>query len=514
MLRTLTDDPLSAVDDPGRRTDLVHQLEALPRYEGVNQLLGATSVPLGDQFSVTAGQQAIKTSQLTAQVLDRQHFPLPLGFNTDAYRPELEAAARGSSLQLSTVSRNLDAAQTLLLDADTRKSLLVTPHVDATGAVALLDRATARVVPVEGSGPAAEAAAAADAKENAQVAAAVLTDVAQDPYGWRDAIGNGTPVSDAITGIVVDNIDAFGRDSDAAVDVFTPARIEQGQYGGFSLGRQDAQDVLTFVGAGRPDDGPDADLVRVHVAARQFTQHEIAQAALGAQDPGTAFSTAGSVTAAVNTADFRSAMHLHDDADADADAARNSLFENGSLASGVVVDKTVELATAPLPGLVGDGVSALVDHAIDGFAPDETAGRKGADLVEAIYGRQSLEADHLVVSTLEQAGQLPADTPDLDAVTDATGRVSSLESFRDGNPDPDVTALGVKPSDALARIARHQPPGAGPEWGAAVQDYENSIKIELSRLDPDYANPEPRVELDSGEVDRLQGKERVPWGFM
>ena len=450
VLRTLTDDPLSAVDDPGRRTDLVHQLEALPRYEGVNQLLGATSVPLGDQFSVTAGQQAIKTSQLTAQVLDRQHFPLPLGFNTDAFRPELEAAARGSSLQLSNVSRNLDAAQTLLQDADTRKALLVTPHVDATGAVALLDRATARVVPVDGTGPAAEAAAATDAKENAQVAAAVLTDVAQDPYGWRDAIGKGTPVSDAITGIVVDNIDAFGRDSDAAVDVFTPARIEQGQYGGFSLGRQDAQDVLTFVGAGRPEDGPDADLVRVHVAARQFTQHQIQQAALGAQDPGTAFGTAGSVTAAVNTADFRSAMHVHDDAD----AARKSLFENGSLAAGVVVDQAVELATAPLPGLVGDGVSALVDQAIDGFAPDDTAGQKGTDLVTAIYGRQSLEADHLVVSTLEQAGRLPADAPDLAAVTDATGRVSSLESFRDGNPDPDVTALGPTPTEALARIAR------------------------------------------------------------
>ncbi|HEX5811533.1 MAG TPA: hypothetical protein VFY38_05505 [Pseudonocardia sp.] len=510
VLRTLTDDPLSAVDDPGRRTDLVHQLEALPRYEGVNQLLGATSVPLGDQFSVTAGQQAIKTSQLTAQVLDRQHFPLPLGFNTDAYRPELEAAARGSSLQLTNVSRNLDAAQTLLLDADTRKSLLVTRHVDPAGAVTLLERATARVVPVDGSGPAAEAAAAVDAQENAQVAAAVLTDVAQDPYGWRDAIGKGTPVSDAITGIVVDNIDAFGRNSDAAVDVFTPARVPEGQYGGFSLGRQDAQDVLTFVGAGRPADGPDADLVRVHVAAQQYTQHEIAQAALGAQDPGTAFSAAGSVNAAVNTADFRSAMHVHDDAD----AARKSLFENGSLAAGVVVDKAVEIATAPLPGLVGDGVSALVDQAIDGYAPEDTAGRKGTDLVDAIYGRQSLEADHLVVSTLEQAGKLPADAPDLAAVTDATGRVSSLESFRDGNPDPDVTALGVPPSEALARIARHGPAGAGPDWEAAVRGYQDSIKIELARLDPDYANPDPRVELESGEVDRLQGKERVPWGFM
>ena len=121
VLRTLTEDPLSAVDDPGRRGDLLQQLDALPRYEGVNQLLGATSVPLGEQFSVTAGQQALKTSQLTAQVLDRAHFPQPLGFNTDAYRPELEAAARGSSLQLSNVSRNLDAAQTLLQDADTRR---------------------------------------------------------------------------------------------------------------------------------------------------------------------------------------------------------------------------------------------------------------------------------------------------------------------------------------------------------------------------------------------------------
>ena len=48
----------------------------------------------------------------------------------------------------------------------------------------------------------------------------------------------------------------------------------------------------------------------------------------------------------------------------------------------------------------------------------------------------------------------------------------------------------------------------------AVDAYENKIHIELSQLDPDYANPEPRTELESDEVDRLQGKDRVPWGFM
>ena len=65
-------------------------------------------------------------------------------------------------------------------------------------------------------------------------------------------------------------------------------------------------------------------------------------------------------------------MHVHDDAD----AARQGVFEHPFLAAGVVVDQAVQLATAPLPGIVGDGVSALVDHAIDGFSPKDTAGRR------------------------------------------------------------------------------------------------------------------------------------------
>ena len=509
VLRTLTEDPLSAVDDPGRRGDLLQQLDALPRYEGVNQLLGATSVPLGEQFSVTAGQQALKTSQLTAQVLDRAHFPQPLGFNTDAYRPQLEAAARGSSLQLTNVSRNLDAAQTLLLDADTRRSLLVTPHVDAAGAVTLLERATERVVPVEGTGPAAEQAAAANAKQNAQVAAAVLTDVAQDPFGWREAIGKGTPVSDAITGIVTDNIDAFGRDSDAAVDVFVPARIAEGQYGGFSLGKQDAQDVLTFVGAGRSADGPDADLVRVHVPPssspstrscrprpRGGSRHRVRHGRQRGR---------------------RGQRRRLPDRDAPPRRRRRCPQER-------VRERVVGRRRGRRPGRPARHRTAAGDRRRRGVGAgrpgdrrvlsEDTAGQKGTDLVTAIYGRQSLEARHLIVSTLEEAGRLPADAPDLDAVTDATGRVSSLESFRDGNPDPDVTALDTAPADALKQIAYAGPVGADPTWGDAVDGYENAINIGLAHLDPDYANPEPRTELESDEVDRLQGKDRVPWGFM
>ena len=44
--------------------------------------------------------------------------------------------------------------------------------------------------------------------------------------------------------------------------------------------------------------------------------------------------------------------------------------------------------------------------------------------MSGIYGRRTRGADHLVVSTRKRAGKLPADTPDLAAVTDADGRVA------------------------------------------------------------------------------------------
>ena len=387
VLRTLTEDPLSAVDDPGRRRGPPAATRRPARYEGVNQLLGATSVPLGEQFSVTAGQQALKTSQLTAQVLDRAHFPQPLGFNTDAYRPQLEAAARGSSLQLTNVSRNLDAAQTLLLDADTRRSLLVTPHVDATGAVTLLERATERVVPVEGTGSAAEQAAAANAKQNAQVAAAVLTDVAQDPFGWREADRQGHAGQRRHHRDRVDDIDAFGRDSDAAVDVFAPARIAEGQYGGFSLGDRTRR-TCSRCRAGRSADVPDADLVRrprgrpaVHPAPgraghvrrggfRHRVRHGRRRGRRGQHRR------------------LRTAMHVHDEST----PPRKSVFENGSLAARAwsSTRRSSRHRTAAR-GSSATGCRCWSTTRLT-CSPEDTAGQKGTDLVNAIYGRQSLEA--------------------------------------------------------------------------------------------------------------------------
>jgi len=94
VLRTLTDDPLAAADDPARRDELVPALDALPRYEGVNQLLSATTVPLGEQFGVTAGQHALRT--LTADRAAAGPAALPGALRLQHRRLPRRAAGRGA----------------------------------------------------------------------------------------------------------------------------------------------------------------------------------------------------------------------------------------------------------------------------------------------------------------------------------------------------------------------------------------------------------------------------------
>jgi hypothetical protein len=493
-LRTLTVDPFASVGPETGPHDFQAVTDTVPRYEGLSRLLGATTVPLGTDFGTVVGQQAVRTQQFTASyLLD----PLAVGPYTrvdpDAVA-RVRAAEAGAGQLLTDVSRNLDTAQALVGDRDFRNSLLTTQAQDATGAATLLDRATARVAPT-----------AVDAEQNARITADLLTELAGDPYGWRDAIPRGAPVSNEITAIVAENIDAFGSNSDGLADVYRATGTPDGYYSGIGLGARDAQDVLTFVGAGRDPAAPvDPDLVRVHAAAQEFTRSQVLHAAAGTEDPTTALGQAGSVAAAVNTADFRTAMQAY----GDADAARTEVFENLTTVAELPIGQTVELATGALPGWVGDGLSLVVDQAIEGFEPTETAGQQGADLLDTLSGRQQTEVDHLLVSTYEQAGLLPADAPDLDAVTDGSGRVAPLESFRDGQPDPDVAAGETPPREALGEIARNGPAGGDPDaWRAAAAEYGN--RSSLDALDPDYANPEPRAPLDADQLDGWRRGDRT-----
>jgi hypothetical protein len=151
---------------------------------------------------------------------------------------------------------------------------------------------------------------------------------------------------------------------------------------------------------------------------------------------------------------------------------------------------------------------------VEGFEPAATAAADGQRTLDEIALRQNLDVNHLIVSTYQQAGALPADTPDLDAVTDDTGQVAALDSFRDDQIDPDVTGNDLSSVEALARIARQGPAGEDPkEWRDALDEYREAAS--LGYADVDHANPEPRSPLGSTLVDKARRSDRyddaIPW---
>jgi hypothetical protein len=268
--------------------------------------------------------------------------------------------------------------------------------------------------------------------------------------------------------------------------------------------------VLTFVAAGRELGTPDKDLIALHAAARAYTRDRVMHAVEGPLYPSTALIQAGCVANAVNTADFRSAMHAYESVD----AAWSAVYDDVLAVAGSPRGRDVELAAGAAPGWVGDALSVVVDEAVGGFEPTATAGAEGQRTLDDIVRAQNLDINHLIVSAYQEAGVLPADTPDLDAVTDQTGQVSALDSFGDDQPDPDVPGNDLGSQDALAQIARRGPAGENQqEWADVLKHYREAASLKY--VDVDQANPEPRTPLGSELVDNARRSDRygdaIPW---
>jgi hypothetical protein len=376
----------------------------------------------------------------------------------------------------------------------------LTQHIDETGAVALLDRATARIAPTR-----------ADADQNAKIAHDLFLDLAQDPYGWREGIVKGSKISYEIAMTAAEHIDGFVKYAGGS-DVRPADEIDGRFLAKLELGPRDAADLLTFVAAGRKPGEPDEDLIALHAAAQAYTRGQVMQAIEGGADPSDALTKAGIIAKAVNTADFRSAVQAYESVD----AAGSAVYDNASSVAGIPLGRAVEFATGAAPGWVGDALSAVVDNAVEGFQPAATAGAEGQSTLEAIEGRQRLDINHLIVSAFQEAGALPADTPNLDAITDYTGQVSSLDSFLDDQPDPDVIEDEPGSQTALDEIARHGPAGGNPkEWQDALQNYREAAIAGLQIADVDHANPDPRTPLEAAVVDKARHSDRygqaIPW---
>jgi hypothetical protein len=490
VLKILSEDPFAPLFQQPYTGAPAAVAESVARYEGLSQLLAESAVPMGTAFGVAVGKRALEVSRAATELRDAA--PTSAYGREPAVMAAIEKAGRSAAQVMTAVSRNLDSAQELVGDREFRHGLLLTRHLDDSGAVALLDRATAPIAPTE-----------AAAIRSAEIVRDLSVDMAQDPYGWREEIPKGSPISNTIAKIAAEHIDAFSR-SDTASDPETrPAeKVGGGWLSRFELSGRDAKDMLTFVAAGRVPGEPDRDLIALHAAAQAYTRDQATRAIEGELDPSTALTKAGNVTSAVNAADFRSAMQVYESDD----AAKAAVYDNLSSVAGIPLDRAVEVAAGAAPGWVGDALSLAVDKAMEGFEPEATAGSEGQQTLDDILGRQELDINHLIVSIFDQAGALPADTPNLDAVLDETGHVPSLDSFRDDQVDPDVDANDVGSQDALAEIAARGPAGGdAKKWGDALDDYRDAAS--LGYVDVDHANPEPRAPLDPALVDKARRSE-------
>jgi hypothetical protein len=494
-LRVLIEDPFAPLFDLPATGPSLAVADSGSRYETMSRLLAESAVPIGSAFGETVGRRALNVSRAAVEL--RNAAPL-YAYGQDPVAASIEQAGRSAAQVMTAVSRDLDSAQALVGDRDFRHGLLLTQHLDDSGAAALLERATARTAPTP-----------AEADENARIARDLFVDLAQDPYGWREEIPKGSANSDTIAMTVAEHIDAFSRaETRSGAEMPLAAQTAHGYLSELEPSRGGAADVLTFVAAGREPGAPDRDLIALHTASQAYTRHQIVQAIEGPLDPSTALAEAGRVANAVNTADFRSAMRAYESVD----AAGSAVYDNVSAVYDIPLDRAGERAAGAAPGWVGGALSAAVDKAAGGFEPEATADWQRT--LEHVLGSEDLDVSRLIVSAYQQAGALPADTPDLDAVTDQTGQVAALDSFRDDQPDPDVTGDGVGSEHALAQIARQGPAGGDRlEWRDAVAEYRDTASLKYAYLD--YVDPEPRVPLGSELVENARRSDRcgdpMPW---
>ncbi len=450
-----------------------------------------SAVLTSSSVAEAAGRWALNVSRAVIEL--RNAAPLYTYGRDPVAMASIEKAGRSAAQVMTAVSRDLDTAQALVGDRDFRHGLLLTQHLDDSGAAALLERATARMAPT-----------AADADENARIAHDLFVDLAQDPHGWREEIPKGSTISDTIAMTVAEHIDAFSRaETRSGAEMPLAAQNTDGYLSELEPSGGGAADVLTFVAAGREPGAPGRDLIALHTAAQAYTRHQIVQAIGGQLEPLAALAEGGRVANAVNTADFRSAMRAYESID----AAGLAVYDNVLAVHNIPLDRAVELAAGVAPGWLGDALSTAVDEAVGGYEPQAAAGAEALRTLEDVLGSEDLNVDHLIVSAYQQAGALPADTPDLDAVTDQTGQVAALESFRDDQPDPDVTGDDLGSGHALAQIARMGPAGGNPlKWRDALAEYRDAASLKYAYLD--YVDPEPRVPLDSDLVDNARRSDR------
>ncbi|MFD9847917.1 TPR repeat region-containing protein [Streptomyces parvus] len=264
-------------------------VDNLSTYRDFARLMDDASFEAPAEFGAELGESALRIQQEVNQIA--QNNP-GYDFGGQAEPGDMTGLDTGASTMLGVVAKSVDASQTFL-DGDTDRGA-EPPVIDngnitalvgtewwgaEDGALELLDAATER---------------GQDSPERAQLAANIthrlFAELGSDATTWRALLPKGGPMSDAVTELAAEYIDAFaadlGHDSQGAWG-FDPEQRGDEFFGSFRMAGMAGEGITgvdflhQFIAAGNDPNDPegfmqDTDLLTLEVAAQNYSVNRLA----------------------------------------------------------------------------------------------------------------------------------------------------------------------------------------------------------------------------------------------
>jgi hypothetical protein len=417
------------------------------KLAGWARLLDSASegVQGGDTFSRSLAEQAIQAKQdlnaIAETAESRPEEYTPPSRNGYLDRAELDEGRFNDddlSRLLSVAARNEDGSADLLLDVQSRRSLLTLNWDNTAGAQDLVAAATDRG-PEHGSG---------DPGRQAEAALVVMSDVAQDPARWHDLTA--APMTDAIVDVGIRWRDTFGGDSVSVNDVQLNGADPLDRPVGpkVQMVNEDLRGYLSFV-AGAENEAAG----RFHASLIDYGDGLVRSALAGEE-----------------SVDLRNALTWAGHADgrmteAYIDQALDPDEEQNDRKVAEIIAKNREIAANKVSASVGTSLAGSGSAAVPGAGPFLSAGINGFSrpMLDEIFALQDVP-DYTEVEREDREAQLKdarewassardhrfaglvasqhADSPDYADLFDSEGQLRELDEIRtDGGDLADLRGL-------------------------------------------------------------------------
>jgi hypothetical protein len=407
------------------------QVAGVARYEGTAALLAASTTPGGANFVHQVGESALQAKQ------DLNTTGRPPGwlavvpttgipavddvFAAGAHKFSADVTRAGESpinTMLGVVARDPAASQALLGAPKDgfiyphdpgRQTLLGAGWTDGSGAAAVLRSATA---PAQSTPQLATNSAA--------LTGTIISEIGEDPAGWRKLIPKGSAVSDQLTALAADRIDSFAYPQGSSHLLQPTVHNADGSYTtplrlGLDLGRPDERvPFLNFVARGGDvhHAGADPDMIRIRAAADDFTINSLSDAIRHGPPDGSgprgfdnALSQAGNLDGVITRSQYDALLQQSGDEDRSAaETAANRTIALTAVERIIAIRATGGVAQIKDPFNVAfDGVMRQGPLA----APTPETPLLSGQLLDSSNAEYLNHRSYLIVAAMHDAGDLP-----------------------------------------------------------------------------------------------------------